>query len=282
MELGDVIQGVPVPTPVPSQVKNTSLWYHLARVLSHSQAEMFRCYQDLSSQEQSLFLSPSVDLLSRLQKLSLSAVSLYSQCEALLMSGMIHFGEGKHKASLSLFRSVLDRDPTHLEVLPILAWNCLILGLNTDAQICGQNYRTFHDKNTKPELYNQVCRSSVRHSTLGYLWGCLSGGELEAIRQFENQWVSLNLGNAEFDFEVLFAMADFLRGQSQKAKSRVKTLYHQFPYEWLPALLWSVGAFGEKDLAACDEMITHALKKASQHQQIFIQSVQQAMFSVAL
>lgn len=245
-------------------IPNQFLWHRLAQYLSCAQNNLQGLYQSST---------PVSSLEAELMP------TLYHRCEVLLMQGVVHFQAGRTQQSLNTFRSVLDQDPTHLEVLPMLTWNCLILGLNTDAQYCHQSYRAFHSKNSNPDLYSKICRSLVRHSLLTYLWNCVYTGYLQSIHQFEEQWQSLNLGNAEFDFNILFSVTDFLSGKPQIAKQRMKTLYHQFPQEWLPSFLWSVSAFGEKDLAACDEMITTALKKASHPHRSFIQLIQQAMLS---
>lgn len=261
-----------------SNFRNKTLWISLIEHVTQNYLELLR----YSHEGERSFVShgnvSSTDANSHLKKLSLVAPTVFDQCEALLMMGKQQFRDQKYKTSLSLFRTVFDKDPTHLEVLPIMTWNCLMLGLTSDATLCEKNHRMFHEKTLRPEAYRTISESTLRFSTLVYLCQSLLSGRCEDVSRFQEKWVSLGLETAEFAFNVIFTLNALMQSDVKSASVRIRSLYHAHPQEWLPSMMWAIHAYGERDLAVCDEMAISAAQKAPQLKSV-IQGLHHAMIA---
>jgi tetratricopeptide (TPR) repeat protein len=246
---------------------------------------LLKTYNSLHYCEQALYETPQEEvsiqsqaLLTHLKKMNLVSHSHYNQYYAQFLTGVMHFKQGNFKTSLSLWRSVLDRDPSNMEVLPALAWNCLLLGLTSDAKNAMKQYKKFHQKLTRVNLYKQLCEPAHRTATLIYLCKGVISGDYDRFDRFDRKWQSLGLMTAEFDYEVLLIIYKVLRGDQEEARMLIKKLYQTYQQEWLPAVLWALFAYGEKDLAACDHRLNQAIQKAPQ-QKHFIGSLTTALLS---
>lgn len=247
-------------------------WHRLVDYLCDEKRFLAHCYHVLATGN-----DLSVGELSRLKAQSQSSCSIFDQCEADVMLGMMAFRVRKHQTSLIHLRRVLQVDSKHMEVLPVIVWNCLLLGLASDAQAANRQYRLFHRKPVQ-ESYWVLMRPALRWASMIQVLESFQVGHLGWMDGFWARWAfQEDVPDALFDFDVIWIIDAFLRTQAREGRRKVQEMYRRFPNEWIPSLLMAIVAFGDRDDALCFDMSQCAVSRAPKNHHRFLTGMQNAM-----